>query len=353
MSGRRTRAARVTAKLGIAVSVACLAAFAWRADWRAIRGVLAAADLRYVALAGLSASATLVIRALRWRLLLAGRRTTFRHRLSATAVGFMGNSVLPWRLGEPLRCWMLATLEPSIGFSVALGTIVAERVFDLAASLVCLVAFLATAPAFATAGGSGEMLHGLHLVGGMLAAGLGAAVLASLALGGDIARTRRIVRPLAGSLPAAARRRAIAIVASFAEGLAIVRSPRALAVASGWTALLWLAIPLTDLFMLWALGLTELRFVHALGLMVVLSFAAAVPQAPGYLGVFQVASEATLTGLYGVPPARAQALAIGLWLALVVPNVLAGIVAIWFEGLTLGDVRGAGKTLARTSAATG
>jgi uncharacterized protein (TIRG00374 family) len=311
--------------------------------------VLADADLRYVALAVLWVCATLVIRALRWRLLLATSRTTFRHRLGATAVGFMGNSVLPWRLGEPLRCWMLATLEPAVGFTVALGTIVAERELDLAASLVCLTVFLAIAPTFAAVGRPAEILHALRVVGGIVAGGLGAVLLVSFALGSDVARTRGVVGVLLGVLPEAARRRTAAIVASFAEGLAIARSPRALAAASAWTAVLWLTTPLTDLCMLWALGMTDLGFVHALGLMVVLSFAVALPQAPGYLGVFQVASEATLVGLYGVPAGRAQALAIGLWAALVAPNVVAGVVAIWVEGLRLGDVRRAGKTLATTS----
>jgi hypothetical protein len=69
--------------------------------------------------------------------------------------------------------------------------------------------------------------------------------------------------------------------------------------------------------------------------------------------MFQVASEATLVRLYAVPVARAQALAIGLWVTLVVPNILAGMVALWFEGLTLGHLRRAGKILVTTSKATG
>ncbi len=353
MAGRRTRATRVTANLGIALSVACLAFFAWRADWHAIRAVLAEADFGYAFLAALSVFVTLVIRALRWQLLLANQGTTFRHRLSATAVGFMGNSVLPWRLGEPLRCWMLATLEPSVGFTVALGTLVAERMFDLAASLVCLCIFLVTAPMLAAAGRPAELLHALRVVGAVFAGGLGAAVVASVALGHDVPLARTVGGALLGLLPEATRRRMRAFVGSFVEGLAVVRSRRALVIASAWTVLLWVAIMLTDLFMMWALGMTDLGIVHALGLTVVLCFAIALPQAPGYVGMFQVASEATLVGLYAVPSARAQALAIGLWATLVLSDIVAGMVAIWFEGLTLGHLRRAGKTLATTSTATG
>ena len=92
---------------------------------------------------------------------------------------------------------------------------------DLAASLLCLAIFLATAPAFAAVGRPAEILHALRLVGAIFAGALSLAVLASFALAKDIAGIRSLVRPLFGLLPEAARRRASTVVASFAEGLAI------------------------------------------------------------------------------------------------------------------------------------
>ena len=70
MAGSGTRGARLTANLGVALSVTCLAFFAWRADWHSVTAVIAQADVGYAALAVLAVLATLVIRALRWRLLL-------------------------------------------------------------------------------------------------------------------------------------------------------------------------------------------------------------------------------------------------------------------------------------------
>ena len=71
----------------------------------------------------------------------------------------------------------------------------------------------------------------------------------------------------------------------------------------------------------------------------VLSFAIALPQAPAGVGVVQIASETTLTALYGMPIGRAKAFAIGLWICQVGVVVGAGLVALWIEGLSLADVR--------------
>jgi hypothetical protein len=93
--------------------------------------------------------------------------------------------------------------------------------------------------------------------------------------------------------------------------------------------------------MLRAFGFDRLGLGHALGLLVVLSFAIALPQAPAGLGVVQLACQTTLTGLYEAPLAPSKAFAIGLSGCQVAVVVGAGAVAAWLEGLSLGDVRAA------------
>jgi uncharacterized protein (TIRG00374 family) len=346
-----------TVWLGLLLSLVCLGFFVWRAEWRGIGLAFAEIDPLAVAVAAFWILVSLAGRAWRWKFLLGPRRAaSFRHRLTTTAIGFMGNSIFPGRLGEPLRCLMLSRLEPRVTFTAALGTIVMERVLDLTATLTALVVFLVCFPLVASADASrADLFQKLRFVGWVFAGGLvvSSAVLLLIArrrerVGAARQQERRHARAsrFARLVPEEVGRRAAALLASFADGLESLRSFRALALSLCFTAVVWLAILLNDLFMLRAFGFTDLGLIHALGLMVVLCFAVALPQAPGYVGVFQIASETTLTGLYGVPVARAQAFAIALWACHVVPVVAAGIVAIWVEGLSIADLR-SGRTAVR------
>ena len=331
----------MTVWLGVVLSVVCLGVFAWNAEWRAISAAFTQLDAVSVALAALAVLMSVVARAWRWRYLLGPRLpTSFRHRLTTTAIGFMGNSVFPGRLGEPLRCLMLSRLEPAVGFTAALATIVLERIFDLAATLAGLVLFLVLAPIAAVGPTTNvELLDRLRLFGWVFAAALVVACAIVVVVARASAGGRSVASAIGRVLPTAVADRVGTLVDSFVAGLASFRSWRAV----GWSLLttvsVWLCIMLSDYFMMRAFAFTGLGLVHALGLMVVLCFAVALPQAPGYVGVFQIASEHTLTGLYGVPDAGAQAFAIALWACHVMPLIVAGIVALWIEGLTFADVR--------------
>ncbi|MCC6765482.1 MAG: flippase-like domain-containing protein [Deltaproteobacteria bacterium] len=326
MAKRRTRA---TVWLGLALGLACVALFTRNAPWREIGAVLAGADVPTILAASVCLLMTSVARAWRWRQLLAGAPVSFRHRLTSTLIGFAGNNTLPGRLGEPLRCWVVTRLDGRIGFWQAAGSIVVERVFDLGAALVLLVVFLVAAPfppgtavrdaAFLS------RLRGEALIAGSLAAvaALGLVLFARRRLATDSGRR--------GSLGAR--------LASLQAGIAGLRSGRSLGLAVFFTAVLWGSMVAFELLMLRAFGFTELGLPHAVGLLVVLSFAIALPQAPAGVGVVQLASETTLTALYGMPVDRAKAFAIGLWICQVAVVVSAGAVALWAEGLSLADMR--------------
>ena len=128
-------------------------------------------------------------------------------------------------------------------------------------------------------------------------------------------------------------------LAALQAGFAGLRSARAVGLTVAYTVVLWASMVTFELVMLRAFGFTQLGPVHAVGLLVVLCFAIALPQAPAGLGVVQIASETTLTALYGVPVAPAKAFAIGLWVCQVGVVGGAGIVAAWVEGYSVGEIR--------------
>lgn len=325
----RERGPRATVWLGVGLGLGCIVLFARNASWGEIGRVLAGANAGLVVLASAGLLMTSVARAWRWRYLLRDVPVSFRHRLTSTLIGFAGNNTLPGRLGEPLRCWMLSRLDPRVGFWQAAGSLVVERVFDLGAAIALLIAFLVLRPFPPDAAiRDAVFLRRLEEDAALVTLVL-VIVVAALA----VFVRRRLDGGAGGRTWLRAR------LGALQEGFAGLRSARAIAACTFFTAVLWASMILFEFLMLRGFGFAELGPAHALGLLVVLSFAIALPQAPAGVGVVQVASETTLTALYGMPTARAKAFAIGLWVSQVTVVVGAGALALWVEGLSLADVR--------------
>ena len=114
---------------GLAISIAAI--------WLALRGidlarpaaVIGAVQLGPLVLVGLLLLLQLGVRALRWSLLLpdgpAGRVRP-RRLVPVVLVGYLGNAVLPARLGDPIRAVLVGQRE-GIAISAAFGSVVLER----------------------------------------------------------------------------------------------------------------------------------------------------------------------------------------------------------------------------------
>ena len=71
-----------------------------------------------------------VIRAWRWQILVKPiKDVSFEPAFSSIMIGYFGNSVLPFRMGEFLRAYVVAD-KTSLTASTAFGTIVIERILD-------------------------------------------------------------------------------------------------------------------------------------------------------------------------------------------------------------------------------
>ena len=96
--------------------------------------ILAQTNLWFVAATMLLVPAQVLLRTLRWRLLLPpgpdGERPAVGRVMPVLLAGYLGNLILPARLGEPARAYLLARRE-RIGFAPVLGSVLLERVIDL------------------------------------------------------------------------------------------------------------------------------------------------------------------------------------------------------------------------------
>src|SRR5690606_23403237 len=98
----RSRALNGKAVAGIALGLALLGLSLRGVDLRGVLREIRSADPLLFLAAIAAATAPMVVRAWRWRVLLEPSRpgTAFRSRFEATMIGFMANNVLPARVGE-------------------------------------------------------------------------------------------------------------------------------------------------------------------------------------------------------------------------------------------------------------
>ncbi|BCS33909.1 hypothetical protein TBR22_A31370 [Luteitalea sp. TBR-22] len=314
------------------VTVALLALFLRQADLTAVGRELTRAHPGGVVLAMLASVATFVFRTIRWQYLLQPTgHVPFAPALRATIIGFGANAMLPGRVGEVIRPYLLARkvdLDPTATFA----TIVLERALDMITLLVLFALSVALLdPAFAV--NDGKMLHAVQF-GGLMAAlaalgGLGVAFV----FAGHAERVGLITERLTRRLPARASQLAVKGVSAFGRGFSVLRSPQALALALVHSLGVWLSIALTT----WAMaGAFELDFPFP-GTFTVLMFMAvgvSVPT-PGGVGAFHESVRLALTSLYAADNDRAVAYAVALHALSFIPVSLLTLYFVAREGLTL------------------
>src|SRR5664280_2401178 len=192
----RQRGSLALRLVGLLVSVVTLWLVARSIDLGACAEVLSRAD-PIPLVACLAVVATQVaLRSVRWRLLLptprGGGRARVRRIVPVLLVGYLGNAVLPARLGEPIRAYLVARRE-DLDAAEAFGSVVLERVVDTATlAVVAFVAAVAVnAPSWIVQATAIAALVGSAFTGALVVVGPGRLV----------CLTRRVV----AHLPVAAR----------------------------------------------------------------------------------------------------------------------------------------------------
>ena len=306
---------------------------------------LASAHWGWMLLACVLGLVTYPLRALRWRHLLHPIKSTrMGNLLSATMIGFTVHNLLPARLGELVRAYLLAEKE-QISKSASFATVVLERVFDLAAVLLMFSVYLAffLDPRKAWAGGADLPVYRATAVA--TSAGLTAflALLYFLTLRTEptLSRARRALF----WLPQKARDAVLGLLRQFAAGLAVLRRGHALGWVAFYTVLIWANISLVFHAVLAAFDLRTSPPLTAF--LVSLTAVGAATPTPGGLGGFQLAVELGLIGFAAVAVDVAKAAAMAFWAVSVLPVSIVGIGYLVREGLSLRRLEAIGAAEAR------
>jgi glycosyltransferase 2 family protein len=174
-------------------------------------------------------------------------------------------------------------------------------------------------------------------VGGVVAAVLSIAALAAMFfLAGHPGTLSSLQAGLARVLPSRFAEAGTRFLRTFANGLAIVRQPRRLAVALLLSVPLWLSIAAG----IWCVSRAfhiPLPFVGSFLVMALLVVGVAVPT-PGAVGGFHYFYRLAATTFYGAPNDRAVGAAIVLHAVSFVPVAVVGLALLAREGMSLASV---------------
>jgi len=286
--------------------------------------------------------ATYWARAIRWQYLLAPvGHTKFRTVFRTTVIGFAALAILPARVGDVLRPYLLARRE-GLATTATMATVVMERVLDLIAVLTLLAIYV-----WGFTGDSPlpDRLLNPVKVSATLAAAVSVGLMAVMwVLSTHPERIGKLAAAAARILPGRLSERVGHLTTTFSGGFAAARSPRALLLAMLWSFPLWLAIAAEAWAVTVAFGI-EMPFAGTFLLQALLVIGVAVPT-PGGVGSYHEAYRIGVTTFFGAPNDRAVAAAIVTHAISFVPVVLLGVIFMAQDGLSvsgLKDLAGAAR----------
>jgi glycosyltransferase 2 family protein len=286
-------------------------------DFAAFLDALAEGDPLWVAASFGVFVAAYALRVVRWWVLFeAASRPPFRALVRALLVGDFLTSLLPaFRPGELARVVVLHR-EARTPRSLALGTVVTERLHDSIALLLLLFAAVPFAPPVA-------WLRGATLLLAALAVGVLTTLLVVRRFGSR--PLRFVLRPLAW-LPGFSPTRTELAAAGILRGLSGLRSARVASAAFTLSVLSWLGVGLSFALALRGVGL-ELGL--DLGILVAFAttFSLLLPALPASVGIFEAAALVALEP-YDVNEARALSGAVVIHVLSFVPFLIVGPLAL-------------------------
>ena len=334
--------------LSIIVSIVCSWLFVRKIEWSLLKNALKEANYWYVIPTLILTLLVYVVRALRWQGLLSHiKRVSVLNLLSITSIGFMANNILPARVGEVLRPFILYKKE-YIKFSTSFATVIVERIFDMLGLIIFTVAVIALLPHPAHHNSVVQLsANETHTVKESIIpslkkwievfAAVGVLTIASLFL--IVIKPdffKKVLSKLCFFLPHKLKDKILVLYDSFVHGLKILENKT----QTVWVMALSLVIWVLGGAEIYLLGFSfhmHLPFMGACLVAICLALAVALPQAPGYIGVFHIAVLKSLD-IFGIQTTAAQSYAIVLWAISILPSTLMGFFFLWREGIAFREV---------------
>ena len=331
---RRVTLQRIALYTGLVISLVAMVMLFSRISWSSLAAALARISPAMVLYAVILTLVSYVLRALRWRYLLPqGSAIPFSVLMRATILGYMGNTLLPARLGELVRVWSLARSE-NRPISSVLASLVTDRLWD-GLSVVCILIGLLVRvtlpPAY-------QHLQPLLIRAGVIMScgyiGL-ITVLWWVRRSPEVAAAWvfRLVRPISEEGAAALSR----MMVQFSQSIRFSRGDEGGILPIILTSFfIWLTATVPIHLVILGSGY-QLPFSASVLILVLLVFAVMVPAAPGAIGTFHIACAVGLS-VYGIEPSAAVSLSLVLHACGCIPVTIIGLFLLWHQGISLKEL---------------
>ena len=305
---------------GVVISLIAILVIIHFVDLNRFIAAIRAANYWLILLSVVISIIWLLVRGIVWRTLLR-ERASYGDVFWTLCEGYLLNTVLPFRLGEVGRAFLLGR-KAKLGFVDVLSTIIIERVLDVAFSAAIL---LSAVPFVVGAAGAGRIAI---LIGALVVAGMVVLYVLARNQAWALAQFQRLsarwpkLQTLGGDM-----------LASFFSGLAILTDGWLFVRFLFWMALNWV-IALAQFYLVLAAFYPQARLLWSLFGLGAVAFGNAIPSLPGAVGTFEGALSGALTILSG-DQSKALAVAITSHLMGIIVNCLLGAYALSREGETL------------------
>ena len=336
--------------VSIIVSIICSWLFVRKIEWSLLKNALEGANYWFVIPAVILTLLVYLVRAFRWQCLLSHiKRVSVINLLSVTCIGFMANNILPARVGEVLRPFLLYKKE-NIKFSTSVATAIMERIFDMLGLIIFTVVVIAILPHPSTTHHNplGPVsVNGVNTIKESIIPSLKkwTEVFAAVGVFTIVSMFLIVIKPdffkkilskVCFFLPHKLKDKIFGFYDSFVHGLKILENKTQTVWIMALSLVIWILAGV-EIYLLGFSFHIQLPLVGACLVAVCIALAVALPQAPGYIGVFHIAVLKALD-IFGVQTSAAQSYAIVLWAIGIIPSTIMGFLFLWREGIAFRDV---------------
>jgi len=312
---------------GICISIAGLY-YAFRGiDFVQLWKIINQLDLFYGTLSLIILLTSNIVRALRWQILAYPiDKISIKPAFSSIMIGYFGNSILPFRMGEFLRAYVLAE-KTSLNVSTAFGTIVTERILDFVGLSLLILLTILVYPV--------DWIN-QQIIIGVVVLSLTAFVFVfyfkeiNEIFLFDLKKIRLLQKSTVLKI--------IEILERLINGAVAIRSTNKVMLIFLYTVLIWLMYCFSTYFALLSTGIS-IKWYEVCVLMISTTLAISIPAAPAYVGTYHATVVYVLTTFFLINQLDAQASAIIIHGLGTIPFIIIGALYFINSSLSIKEIK--------------